>query len=360
MPEPVPRPDRPVSRRILSGAGLTGAAAALLLPGPTRAQDSTPGADPPLTTPAGGNLTIYCGRNESLVSDLIPLISDATGIDLDVRYGNTAELAAQILEEGDNSPAGLYFCQDAGALGALARAGVLAPIPDNLLNQVAPRYRSPDGVWIGLSGRVRVLLYNPNVTDPTTLPSSILGLPTTELNGPIGWAPTNAPFQSFITALRVTEGEDRARQWLEEVIATGPVTFDDNGPQVNAVASQEVAVGLVNHYYVFEAREEDPDIAVENYYFPGGDIGSLVNIGGVGIIAGSGQEEQAIAVTRYLLGVEAQTYFSEQTLEYPLAAGVPAQPELIPLAEIEPPDLDLSNLADLQGTLALLTDLGLI
>jgi iron(III) transport system substrate-binding protein len=111
---------------------------------------------------------------------------------------------------------------------------------------------------------------------------------------------------------------------------------------------------------VFEARAEDPDIAVENYYFPGGDIGSLVNIGGVGVIAGSGQEEQALAVTRYLLGAEAQTYFSEETLEYPLAAGIPAQPELVPLSEIEPPDLDLSDLADLEGTLALLTELGLI
>jgi len=357
---PLPLPQRRLSRRVVTEAGLIGAATALLPTGIARARDSTPEAATPLATPVGGKLTIYCGRNESLVSDLIPLIAEATGIDLDVRYGNTAELAAQILEEGENSPAGLYFCQDAGALGSLAQADILALIPDDLLEQVAPRYRSPDGVWLGLSGRVRVLLYNPDVTNPATLPTSILDLPTTDLNGPIGWAPTNAPFQSFITALRVTEGEDRARQWLEDVIATGPITFDDNGPQVNAVASQEVAVGLVNHYYVFEARREDPGIAVENYYFPGGDIGSLVNIGGVGIIANSGQEEQAIAVTRYLLGVEAQTYFSEQTLEYPLAAGVPAQPELIPLSEIEPPDIDLNDLADLEGTLTLLTDLGLI
>lgn len=308
----------------------------------------------------GGSLTVYCGRNQALVEDLMPLVAEATGIDLDVRYGNTAELAAQILEEGANTPAGLYFCQDAGALGSLARAGVLAPIPQDLLGRVDPAYRSPQGVWLGLSGRVRVLLYNPERTDPATLPASILDLPATELNGPIGWAPTNAPFQSFVTALRVTAGEDAARQWLEDVIAAGVVSFDDNGPQVAAVDAGEVAVGLVNHYYVYEARREDPDVSVENHYFPGGDIGSLVNIGGVGVLAGSGQEAQAFAVTGYLLGTEAQTYFSEQTLEYPLAAGVPAQPELIPLSEIEPPDLDLSDLADLQGTLALLTDLGLI
>src|SRR5690349_1198704 len=171
----------------------------------------------------GGKLTIYCGRNERLVSALMPRISAATGIDLDVRFGNTAELAAQILEEGDKTPAGLYFCQDAGALGALAKANRFVSIRADLLDQVAPRFRSPDGVWIGLSGRVRVLLYTPNVTDPATLPGRIIDLPDAPLAGPIGWAPANAPFQSFVTALRVVYGEEGAREWLEGVIATKPI-----------------------------------------------------------------------------------------------------------------------------------------
>lgn len=318
------------------------------------------GTGTPSASRAKGRLTIYCGRNQSLVGGLMPLIEAATGIDLDVRYGNTAELAAQILEEGRNSPAGLYFCQDAGALGSLARAGRLHELPSELTSQVDPAFRSPDGRWLGLSGRVRVLIYSPDVTDAATLPASILDLPRSSLAAPIGWAPTNAPFQSFITAMRVTAGEQPARQWLEDVIATGPMTFDDNGPQVNAVVTGEVAVGLVNHYYVFEARRERPDIPVENYYFPDGDIGSLVNVGGVGVLAGSGQEEEALAVTTYLLGTEAQTYFARETLEYPLTAGIPTDPALVPLVEIEPPALDLDDLVDLEGTLDLLTDLGLI
>jgi len=317
---------------------------------------STPVASPSI----GGSLTIYCGRNESLVSNLMPLMQAATGIELDVRFGNTAELAAQILEEGDSTPAGLFFCQDAGALGALAKAGVLAELPADMLDRVDLKFRSPAGLWIGLSGRVRVLLYNPEVTDPATLPAHIIDLPKTQLNGPVGIAPSNAPFQSFITALRMVYGEDAARQWLVDLTDAGAVIFEDNGPQINAVASQEIAVGLVNHYYLYEAREENPDISVENYYFPDGDIGGLVNVGGAGIIAGSGQEEQALAVLWYLLGEEAQTYFAEETLEYPLAAGIPAVPELVPLSEIEAPDLDLGSLDDLEGTLALLTELGLI
>jgi iron(III) transport system substrate-binding protein len=188
----------------------------------------------------------------------------------------------------------------------------------------------------------------------------VIDLPKAQLNGPVGIAPSNAPFQSFITALRVVYGEDAARQWLVDLIDAGAVIFEDNGPQINAVASREIAVGMVNHYYLYEALEENPDLSLANYYFPAGDIGGLVNVGGAGVIAGSGQEEQALAALWYLLGEEAQTYFAEETLEYPLAAGVPAVPKLVPLAEIEAPDLDLGSLDDLEGTLALLTDLGLI
>jgi iron(III) transport system substrate-binding protein len=354
---------RAISRRravqLAGSAALAAGSAALIARGGSvAARQATPDAAAfPAPT---GSLTIYSGRNETLVGGLVPEIEAATGITLDIRYGNTAELAAQILEEGENSPAGLYFGQDAGALGALAKEGRFATLPAATLEKVEPRFRSPEGLWVGLSGRARVLVYNPEVTDPATLPASILDLPQAELSGPIGWAPTNASFQSFVTALRLTEGEDAARAWLEGIIATDPVTFDGNAPQIEAVANQEIAVGLVNHYYLHQARKETPDISAENYFFPNGDLGSLINVAGVGILAGSDQAGDALAVTDYLLGEEAQTYFAVETSEYPLAAGVEAIPELVPLNELESPDLDLSDLDDLAGTLTLLTELSLI
>jgi len=310
--------------------------------------------------PVGGSLVLYCGRNQALVSPLMPIIAERTGIELDVRFGNTAELAAQILEEGENTPAGLYFCQDAGALGALARAGRFSELPETLISRVDSNFRSPESLWVGTSGRVRVLLYNPEMTDPATIPPHVIDLPEADFAAPVAWAPTNAPFQSFITALRVQYGEEDARDWLVRMMDKGTVSFDDNGPQIEAVSNREVAIGMVNHYYAFEARKENPDVAVENFYFPDGDIGGLVNVGGAGVIAGSGQEPQALAVLDFLLSEEAQTYFAEETLEYPLAAGVAAVEELPPLDTLETPTFDLTNLADLEGTLMLLTEMGLI
>jgi iron(III) transport system substrate-binding protein len=318
---------------LAGGTALAAAAPAIFTRG-GYAQSTPVASDFPEPT---GSLVLYAGRSEELVGGLIDGIQDATGVSLDVRYGNTAELAAQILEEGNNTPAGLYFGQDGGALGALAREGRFAVLPAETLEKVEPRFRSPEGTWIGLSGRARVLVYNPDVTDPATLPASIIDLPATELNGPIGWAPTNASFQAFVTALRVTEGEDAARAWLEAIMDTDPVIFSGNGAQVEAVANQEISVGIINHYYLHQARKENPDIAAENYFFPNGDLGSLINVAGVGIIAGSPQAGDAL-----------------------LAAGVQAIEALTPLDEIETPDFDLTNLDDLAGTLTLLTDLGLI
>jgi iron(III) transport system substrate-binding protein len=342
--------------KLAGGAALIAAAPTMFTRG-AYAQGTPMASDFPEPT---GSLVLYAGRSEDLVGGLIDGIEGATGVKLDVRYGNTAELAAQILEEGKNTPAGLYFGQDGGALGALAKEGRFAVLPAETLEKVEARFRSPEGTWIGLSGRARVLVYNPEVTDPATLPASIIDLPTAELNGPIGWAPTNASFQAFVTALRVTEGEDAARGWLEAIIATEPVIFPGNAPQIEAVANQEISVGIVNHYYLLQARKETPDIAAENYFFPNGDLGSLINVAGAGIIEGSEQAGDALLVLDYLLGEEAQTYFAEQTSEYPLAAGVQPIEALTPLAELETPDFDLSDLDDLAGTLTLLTDLGLI
>jgi iron(III) transport system substrate-binding protein len=350
-----------VSRRTFAGLAASGAAL-IATAGAVSAttEDLSPSASPTPATPvAGANLTIYCGRNEALVGGLIEQIQATTGVILDVRYGNTAELAAQILEEGDNSPAGLYFSQDAGALGALAKAERLAPLPQDVLASVDERFRDTEGRWIGLSGRARVIVYQPDLVEESELPASILDLPESGI-GPIGIAPTNASFQTFVTALRLTEGEDAARAWLEALLASDHIIFDGNGPIVDAVANSEAAVGLVNHYYLYEKQRETPDITARNHYFMNGDIGGLINIAGVGMLADSGQEPQAEAVIRYFLGEEAQQYFAEETFEYPLASGVSPSADLPPLDEYQLPPVDLNDLDDLEGTLLLLTELGMI
>jgi len=316
---------------------------------------SAPGTEEPELS---GTITVYSGRSEELVGPLLEQFTAATGIDVEVRYGDTAEMAALILEEGGNSPADVYFGQDAGALGALASEGRLVALPDDVVEEVDPALRSTRGEWVGVSGRVRTVIYNTELLTEDDLPDSILGFTDPEWSGRIGWAPTNGSFQSFVTALRVLEGEDGARAWLEGILANSPVAYQNNTALVEAVAAGEVEVGFVNHYYLYRFLAEDPAYPAANRFFTDGDPGGLVNVAGVGVVDTSDDEDLALALVRYLLSAEAQEYFANETFEIPLAAGVAPAAELPDIDSLTLPEIDLDQLEDLAGTLALLTEVG--
>ena len=315
----------------------------------TAASDAAEDDDP-------GELTVYSGRGESLVGALLERFEAETGIRVRVRYAGTAQLAVAILEEGDRSPADIYYAQDAGALGALADAEALAVLPSALLDQVDPRFRDSDSRWIGTSGRARVLVISPErVPDP---PASIFELTEPQWRGRVGWAPTNGSFQAFITAMRQIHGEQATEDWLRAMLANGVREYPKNSPQVQAVHDGELDIGLVNHYYLYRFVDEDPNFRAANHFTDPGEAGALINIAGVGMLSASDNRDNALRFIEYLLGEHAQEYFRDQTSEYPLAAGIAARPELAPLDELDPPSLALTSLADLEGTLELLQEVG--
>ena len=316
-----------------------------------------------IVSPAGAqeqaeHLVVYSGRAETLIGPILEQFTLDTGVVVEVRYGGTAEMAATILEEGANSPADVFIAQDAGALGALAKAGRLATLPADVLERTPEAFRSPAGQWIGLSGRARVLVYNTERVAEDDLPESILALTGVEWAGRIGWAPTNASFQANVSAMRVLLGDDATANWLRAMIGNDTQIYANNTSIVQAVIDGEIDAGLVNHYYLFGFRADDPTVSAELHFFPGGDAGSLINVAGVGVVDTSDHPGLAQRLILYLLGKDAQTYFATETFEYPLVAGVPLAEGLQPLDEIEAPDIDLSDLDDLQGTLDLLSDTG--
>jgi len=320
-----------------------------------------PAADPHAAEDAELNapLVVYSGRNENLVGPLIEQYQQQTGAEVEVRYGGTSEMAATIMEEGKNSPADVFFGQDAGALGALANLGRCIELPASVTGKVDARFESPEGRWVGVSGRARTLVYNTDELSEDDLPASVFDLTDEQWKGRVGWAPTNGSFQSFVTAMRATAGEDATREWLEGMIANEAQVYPKNTPIVEAVGRGEISVGLVNHYYLYRFLVEDPDFPADNYHFPAGDVGSMINVAGVCVIDSSENQAQALAFVEYLLSNEAQQYFAGETNEYPLTGDdIEINPQLTPLDEIQTPDFDLSDIEDLQGTLLLLQDVG--
>jgi iron(III) transport system substrate-binding protein len=309
--------------------------------------------------PETEGITVYSGRIPPLIGPVIDIWEERTDTDVQVRFGDSAQLAATLVEEGDNSPADVFFSQDAGSLGAVDDRGLLEPLPESILDRVPARFRAEDGDWVGISARARIIAYGPDVAEEE-LPDSPLELTGPEWEGRVGWAPTNASLQGYVTALRQVEGEEVAREWLEGMVANRTQVYESNVPVRDAIANGEIDVGLINHYYVAEAIEQEgPDYPV-GVHFPPEDLGSLVNATGVGVLGSTDRRGEALAFVRFLLGAEAQRYFAESSKEYPLAAGVEPAGDLTPFNRIPAPDVDLSNLDDLEGTLELMRETGVL
>ena len=303
-------------------------------------------------------LTVYSGRSQTLVHPLLLAFGEQTGIDIRVKYAGSAATAATLLEEGDNTPADVVFMQDPGSLGILADSGMLDQIPQETLDKVDPRFRSPAGLWIGTSGRARTIIYNTEAIDPASdLPPSILDFTKPEWRGRVGWAPRNGSFQAFVTALRLSIGEDAARDWLTSMRDNDAVDYPNNVTTVTATAAGEVDVGFVNHYYLERFLEEHGEgFGARNHYIGNGDPGALVLVAGVGILDASENKDIAEEFVDFLLGGPAQTYFAQEIKEYPVSAGVEPIGDLPPMESLDPPNVDLGNLSDLEGTLKLLRE----
>ncbi len=305
-----------------------------------------------------GTLTVYSGRSESLVGPLIQQFQEETGLEVAVKYAGTPELAATLLEEGGNSPADVFFAQDPGGLSAVE--SLLIKLPDSIISQVPEWASSPNGRWVGVSGRARTVVYNTDRLTPSDLPDDLAGFTAPEWKGRIGWAPANASFQTMVTAMRAVWGDAATVQWLEGIQANEPKVYPKNTPIVAAVGSGEVDVGFVNHYYLHRfLAEEGESFQARNYHPRAGGPGAIVMVAGAGILDGSENQDAARSFVEFLLSPEGQTYFVGNTYEYPLTAGISAGEGVVPLAEINNPDLSSADLSDLAGSQQLIRQAGL-
>jgi len=309
-----------------------------------------------------GELTLYSGRGEALVGELIAFIEDLYP-DLTVRprYNSAADLVNQLLTEGDASPADVFFSVNAGSLGALADEGLTRELPSEVLEMVPDAFHDPDGQWVGTSGRARTIPYNTNAYAESEIPDDIMAFPETEaFADDVGWAPTYSSFQAFVTAMRVLEGEEATRQWLTGMQDLGVSEYSDEFLVSQAVADGEVSVGFANHYYIQRVLAGRPNAPIATA-FTSGDAGAIFNVAGAAALDTAEDPDLAANFVRHLLSAEAQDYFARTTFEYPLVPGVDPIGRLPPIDELNPPEeLDLTQLSDLEGTISLMRDVGVL
>ena len=309
-----------------------------------------------------GELTLYSGRGEALVGELVTFIEDLyPDFTVRPRYNAAADLVNQIQTEGQNSPADVFFSVNAGALGALKDAGRTVELPQEVLEMVPQEFRDPDGQWIGTSGRARTIPYNTNELSDSDIPDDIFAFPETEaFRDSIGWAPTYSSFQAFVTAMRVLNGDQETRAWLNGMQELGVEEYSDEFLVSQAVADGEITAGFANHYYIQRVLAGRPDAPIATA-FTEGDAGAIFNVAGAEVVDTAENTTLASNFVRHLLSAEAQDYFARTTFEYPLVPDVDPIGELPSIDELNPPEgLDLTQLSDLEGTVSLMRDVGVL
>lgn len=311
--------------------------------------------------PETPTLTVYSGRSEALVAPLLARFEAETGVRLRIQYADSAQLASTIVTEGAASPADLFFAQDLDSLSLLEEKGLLASLPAEILGSADERFRSPQGTWVGTTGRARVLAWNTQRLTAEQLPRSIDDLAAPQWRGRVGWAPENASFQAFLATMIRLRGEEAARRWVCAVQENRPRAYPSNTPLVTAVGAGEIDVGLANHYYLYRLRaEHGADYPVANHYFRNGAAESMVSVSGVGILSSSSKRDLAERLVAFLLSDESQHWMVTVNFEFPVRDSVALTADLPAPGSLQPPATGPSSGAELRQAIAILQGCGVL
>lgn len=313
-------------------------------------------------TPTLADLTLYSGRGETLVAPIIERFTAETGINVAVRYGGTAELTILLQEEGDRTPADLFWAQDVTALGMLKP--MFAQMPSETLDKVDAVYRDADGRWIGVSGRSRLIIYSPERLSEDELPSTMAELTDERFRGRMALTPTNGSFVAHVAALREATSDEFALEWLQGLAANDPIIVRNNTAGYQAIADGEADIMLTNNYYLGRFLAADGDFPVAQSTFEAGDLGNLMMVAGIGVMQGTEHMDDAVALVNFLLGQTAQQYFTGSVFEFPVTGEgiVPVQGRGLTFEQATEaaPEFDLNLIVDMEGTLDLIRESGLI
>jgi iron(III) transport system substrate-binding protein len=304
-------------------------------------------------------LTVYSGRAEEYAGPVYKAFEAQTGIPLNVRYGDSTDLALLIGEEGDRTPAHVFITQSPMAASYLDQRNLLTRLPAATLAKVPARFRAADGDWVGVAGRQRVLVYNTDVVKDADLPASVLDLTAEKYRDTVALAPSNASFQDFVAAMSQIEGTEKTDAWLRGLKANGAKAYAKNGAIVEAVARGEVPMGLVNHYYVHELLEDEPSAPVAAHRFTGADAGSLLLVATASMPTSGSTDPRAVRLINFMLSPEGQKLVVEGEGEYPVVEGVPLARNVPPLSSKDHPAYDLTATTDLKATATQIRESGL-
>ena len=303
-------------------------------------------------------LTLYNGQHKEIGEAIAQAYEAKTGIHVNVRKGSSNQLASQVMEEGQRSPADVIYTEESPPLNNLGEQGFLAKIDPSTLDMLPPDYVAKDGSWMGVTARVRVVAYNPKLIDEKDLPETVMDFAEPQWQGKVGFVPTSGAFQEQAVAIIKLHGREAAEEWLTGLRAFGK-TYTNNMVALKAVENGEIATVLVNNYYWFALQREKGQLDSKLHYFSNGDAGGLITISSAAVLKSSNHPREAQALLAYMASEEGQRVITQTTAEYPLHKGMVSDRGLKPFDELQAPAITPADIGNAEDALDLERDVGL-
>jgi iron(III) transport system substrate-binding protein len=313
---------------------------------------------------AADTLTVYSGRAERLIKPVLDEFTAKTGIQVDLLSSGTTELVNRLKAEGDRTPSDILITNDAGSLELARTAGLLRPLHMREVERAIPsQFRAPDNAWIGLSGRFWIIVYNTTLVKPQEL-KSLLDMADPKWKDKIAIPNSGSEYlQAGVSVIRATYGDEKTKQFLQGLKDNaGGQVYQKSSQIVDAVAKGQVALGIVNHYYVYRhlATQPTAPIAVFIPDQQNGGMGAIMNVAGIGIVKPTKHLESARLLVEFLVAQAGQKLFADLDKEYPLHPDVKADPALAERKSFRAAQVPLTKLAELrEPTLTLIEQVGL-
>ena len=291
-------------------------------------------------------IVVYNAQHASLTEAWADAFTRETGIEVTLRKGSDLDMANQIVQEGEASPADVFLTENSPAMTLVDAAGLFAPLDPETLALVPPGLRPADGHWTGIAARTTVFAYDKTKLTEDQLPRSMLDLADPEWKGRWGAAPAGADFQAIVGALLQLKGEEATLAWLK-AMKDGATAYRGNSVAMKAVNDGQVDGAVIYHYYYFgdQAKTGENSKNVALHYFRNQDPGAFVSISGGGVLAASEHPKEAQAFIKWIVGKGGQGILRDgDSFEYAVADGAESNPKLEPLAKLQAPAVEVSKL----------------
>ena len=309
----------------------------------------------PMNTPelyAADTVVVYSGRAERLIKPVLDHFQETTGTTVQLLTAGSTELINRIRAEGARSPADVFITNEAGALELARNLNLLQPITvPNLESTIPAAFRAPDNSWIGLSGRIWMVVYNVGLVKPSEI-HSLLDLAQPAWKGKLAIPNANSEYlKAGASMILAAKGEKAAEAFLQGIRDNAGIeVYAKNRQIVAAVAKEKVAVGIVNHYYIFRHLAKDPQAPIAPLITDQGegDMGAIMNVAGIGLTAHAKHLPAAKRLIEFLMSPTGQEMFARINKEYPVNPSVEADQVLPPSSSFRASSIPLTKLAELR------------